>query len=145
MTGEFKITNLLSLDLRGGYANSQREAPYEREFSYVRTNRDLSIDPVGDRFVNALNRQRGDASITFSDLNEDLWSAGADLSYQLLPALTATVGYAFSDTTRTPSRYELHFDATNLPIGVQQLRPVYRSSDTSTPRYYSNMREFYVQ
>src|SRR3546814_4308549 len=92
MTGEFKITNLLSLDLRGGYANSQREAPYEREFSYVRTNRDLSIDPVGDRFVNALNRQRGDASITFSDLNEDLWSAGADLSYQLLPALTATVG-----------------------------------------------------
>src|SRR3546814_6789048 len=67
MTGEFKITNLLSLDLRGGYANSQREAPYEREFSYVRTNRDLSIDPVGDRFVNALNRQRGDASITRSE------------------------------------------------------------------------------
>src|SRR3546814_18580207 len=129
MTGEFKITNLLSLDLRGGYANSQREAPYEREFSYVRTNRDLSIDPVGDRFVNALNRQRGDASITFSDLNEDLWSAGADLSYQLLPALTATVGYAFSDTKRTSSRYELHFDATNLPIGVQQLRPDYLLSD----------------
>src|SRR3546814_15091190 len=75
----------------------------EREFSYVRTNRDLSIDPVGDRFVNALNRQRGDASITFSDPNEDLWSAGADLSYQLLPALTATVGYAFSDTKRTRS------------------------------------------
>src|SRR3546814_20475703 len=83
------------------------------------------IDPVGDRFVNALNRQRGDASITFSDLNEDLWSAGADLSYQLLPALTATVGYAFSDTKRTSSRSELHFAAPNLPIGVQQLRPDY--------------------
>src|SRR3546814_7629414 len=142
MTGEFKITNLLSLDLRGGYANSQREAPYEREFSYVRTNRDLSIDPVGDRFVNALNRQRGDASITFSDLNEDLWSAGADLSYQLLPALTATVGYAFSDTKRTSSRYELHFDATNLPIGVQQLRPDYLLSDATIQLYDLTMLDF---
>src|SRR3546814_19161283 len=64
MTGEFKITNLLSLDLRGGYANSQREAPYEREFSYVRTNRDLSIDPVGDRFVNRSDERRvGKASV----------------------------------------------------------------------------------
>src|SRR3546814_494576 len=142
MTGEFKITNLLSLDLRGGYANSQREAPYEREFSYVRTNRDLSIDPVGDRFVNALNRQRGDASITFSDLNEDLWSAGADLSYQLLPALTATVGYAFSDTKRTSSRYELHFDATNLPIGVQQLRPAYLLSDATIQLYDLTLLDF---
>ena len=113
LVGEFKLMDDLSLDLRGGYANSQREAPYEREFEYVRTNRDT--DALGDQFVNLLNRQRGDASITFSDLNEDLWSAGADLSYKVSPALTLTAGYAFSDTKRTSSRYELHFDATNLP------------------------------
>ncbi|WP_150290307.1 TonB-dependent receptor domain-containing protein [Sphingobium estronivorans] len=142
LVGEFKLGDALSLDLRGGYANSQREAPYEREFEYVRTNRDLSVDPVGDRFVNALNRQRGDASITFSDLNEDLWSAGADLSYKFSSDVTLTTGYAFSDTKRTSSRYELHFDATNLPISVQQLRPDYLLSDASIQLYDMTLLDF---
>jgi outer membrane receptor protein involved in Fe transport len=135
LVGEFKLGDL-SLDVRGGYANSQREAPYEREFVYVRSNRALTVDPVGDRFINLLNRQRGDASVTFSDLNEDLWSAGADLSYKVSPALTLTAGYAFTDTKRTSSRYELHYDATNLPIPVQQLRPDYLVSD-STIQYFN--------
>src|SRR3546814_5189558 len=69
-------------------------------------------------------------------------SAGADLSYQLLPALTATVGYAFSDTKRTSSRYELHFDATNLPIGVQQLRPDYLLSDATIQLYDLTLLDF---
>ncbi|EZP70777.1 TonB-denpendent receptor [Sphingomonas paucimobilis] len=140
--GEFKLGEAMSLDVRGGYANSQREAPYEREFEYVRTNRDLATDPVGDRFVNALNRQRGDASVTFSDLNEDLWSGGVDLSYKFSPDLTASVGYAFSDTKRTSSRYELHFDATNLPIPVQQLRPDYLLSDASIQLFDISLLEF---
>jgi len=142
LVGEFKLGNGLSLDLRGGYANSQREAPYEREFVYVRSNRDLNVDPVGDRFINALNRQRGDASITFSDLNEDLWSAGADLSYKVSPALTLTAGYAFSDTKRTSSRYELHFDATNLPIPVQQQRPDYLLSDATIQLFDLTLLDF---
>ncbi|ALR21678.1 TonB-dependent receptor domain-containing protein [Sphingobium baderi] len=142
LVGEFKLGNGLSLDLRGGYANSQREAPYEREFVYVRSNRDLTVDPVGDRFINALNRQRGDASITFSDLNEDLWSAGADLSYKVSPALTLTAGYAFSDTKRTSSRYELHFDATNLPIPVQQQRPDYLLSDATIQLFDLTLLDF---
>lgn len=141
MAGEFKLGDA-SLDVRGGYANSQREAPYEREFVYVRSNRDLATDPVGDRFINALNRQRGDASITFSDLNEDLWSAGWDLSYKFSPDLTATVGYAFSDTKRRSSRYELHFDAINLPIGAQQMRPDYLLSDASIQFYDIGLLEF---
>ncbi|SCW68709.1 TonB-dependent receptor [Sphingobium faniae] len=142
LVGEFKLGDALSLDLRGGYANSQREAPYEREFVYVRSNRALDIDPVGDRFINALNRQRGDASITFSDLNEDLWSAGADLSYKVSPALTLTAGYAFTDTKRTSSRYELHFDAINLPVPVQQLRPDYLLSDASIQLYDMSLLDF---
>ncbi|MCI4589536.1 TonB-dependent receptor [Sphingobium sp. BYY-5] len=142
MVGEFKLSDALSLDLRGGYANSQREAPYERDFEYVRSNIDTAIDPVGDRFINALNRQRGDASITFSDLNEDLWSAGADLSYKFSPNVSLTAGYAFTDTKRTSSRYELHFDATNLPIPVQQLRPDYLLSDASIQLYDISLLEF---
>ena len=141
MVGEFKLGDI-SLDVRGGYANSQREAPYEREFVYVRSNRDLATDPVGDRFINALNRQRGDASVTFSDLNEDLWSAGWDLSYKFSPDLTATIGYAFSDTKRTSSRYELHFDAINLPIGAQQMRPDYLVSDAAIQLYDIGLLEF---
>ncbi|WP_022681105.1 TonB-dependent receptor domain-containing protein [Sphingobium bisphenolivorans] len=142
IVGEFKLMDALSLDVRGGYANSQREAPYEREFEYVRTNRDLSVDPVGNRFINALNRQRGDASITFSDLNENLWSGGWDLSYKFSPALTLTAGYAYSNTKRTSSRYELHFDATNLPISVQQLRPDYLLSDASIQLYDMGLLDF---
>lgn len=142
LVGEFKLGDSLSLDVRGGYANSQREAPYEREFVYVRTNRALTEDPVGDRFINALNRQRGDASVTFSDLNEDLWSAGADLSYKFSPAVTLTAGYAFTDTKRTSSRYELHYDATNLPLGVQQLRPDYLTSDAIIQLYDISLLEF---
>jgi hypothetical protein len=140
--GEFKLTDALSLDLRGSYANSQREAPYEREFVYVRSNRDLTVDPVGDRFVNALNRQRGDASVAFSELNENLWSAGADLSYKIAPTFTVTAGYAFTDTKRTSSRYELHYDATNLPIAVQQLRPDYLTSDATLQLYDISLLEF---
>ncbi|MFD1105633.1 TonB-dependent receptor domain-containing protein [Sphingobium olei] len=141
LVGEFKLGDL-SLDLRGGYANSQREAPYERDFEYVRTNRPLDTDPVGDRFVNALNRQRGDASVTFSDLNEDLWSAGADLSYKFSPDVTLTAGYAFTDTKRTSSRYEFHYDAVNLPIPVQQLRPDYLISDSTIQYFDLTLLEF---
>lgn len=142
LVGEFKLADGLSLDMRGGYANSQREAPYERDFEYVRSNIDTAIDPVGDRFVNLLNRQRGDAAITFSDLNENLWFAGADLSYKVSPDITLTAGYAFTDTKRTSSRYELHFDATNLPVPVTQLRPDYLLSDASIQFFDISLLEF---
>lgn len=139
--GEFKF-GPAKLDLRGTYANSQREAPYERSFKYVRTNRDLATDPVGDRFVNALNRQRGDASITFSDLNEDLWAGSADLNYEVIPDVNVTMGYAYSDTYRTSSRHELHFNGTNLPISVQQLRPDYLLSDATIQLFDISLIDF---
>src|SRR3546814_7030662 len=89
--GEFRFDRL-SLDLRGSYANSQREAPYERSFTYVRTKLPTSQDPTGDKFVNDLGGTRGDATLPFSDLNEDLWSGGADLSSELAPPVTSTDG-----------------------------------------------------
>ena len=132
--GEFKFDQL-KLDLRGGYANSQREAPYERSFTYVRTNLPLEQDPVGDKFVNDLGGSRGDASIAFSDLNEDLWSGGVDLSYEVAPRITATVGYAYSDTHRVSERRSFLFRGSNLPLAVQQLRPDYLLSDATIQLY----------
>lgn len=121
--GEFKLGDGISLDLRGAYANSQREAPSEMYFEYVRTN--TPSDLYGNYFVNRLNNGNGgDASVSYSDLNEDLWSAGVDLSYQATPEIGLTVGGAFSDTKRTSSRRDFQFQAPNsFPTAVGMLRP----------------------
>ncbi|PZQ24478.1 MAG: TonB-dependent receptor [Sphingopyxis macrogoltabida] len=132
--GEFHFDRL-KLDLRGAYANSQREAPYERSFTYVRTNLPTEQDPVGDKFVNDLGGNRGDATLAFSDLNEDLWSGGADLTYEVAPNVSATVGYAYTDTDRVSVRRAFQFRASGLPIAVQQLRPDYLLSDASIQLY----------
>jgi len=142
--GEFHFDQL-KLDLRGGYANSQREAPYERSFTYVRTNLPTAQDPLGDKFVNDLGGSRGDASIAFSDLNEDLWSGGVDLSYELAPRITATVGYAYSDTHRTSERRSFQFRGSNLPLAVQQLRPDYLLSDATIQLYDITLLETSAQ
>ena len=142
LVGEFHFDRL-KLDLRGAYANSQREAPYERGFTYVRTNQ--PGDPVGDKFVNDLGGNRGDATIAFSDLNEDLWSGGVDLSYELAPRITATVGYAYSDTHRVSERRTFQFRASNLPLAVQQLRPDYLLSDATIQLYDITLLETSAQ
>ena len=134
--GEFKPSSDVSLDLRGSYANSKRNAPYELYFEYLRTN--SGADPLGQFYVNRLNNGNGgDARITFSDLNEDLWSAGADLSWKVRDNFTLTTGGVFSDTRRTSSRRQFQFLAPGicegvpstvsscLPSGVTLMRPDY--------------------
>jgi len=122
IVAEFQPVEGLGVDVRGGYANSQREAPFELAFEYVRTN--AEADPYGQYFVNRLNRNAGSADITFSDLNEDLWSAGVDVSYELAPGIVATIGGAWSDTSRTSSRRQFLFDApSTMPQGVGMFRP----------------------
>jgi outer membrane receptor protein involved in Fe transport len=119
---ELKPTDKLSIDLRGGYAKTQREAPYEFNFDYVKTN--TSADPFGNLFVNNLNGNSGSANVTFSDLNEKLWSGGIDISYQATPDITATVGGAYSDTDRVSSRRAFTFRASgNFPAAAAVLRP----------------------
>jgi len=120
--GEFRF-GPVSLDLRGSYANSQREAPYETSIGYVRSNR--ATDPYGDIFINRLNNgQNGSASVAFSDLNEDLWFGGADLSWLVMPRLTVGGGYSYTDTQRTSERREFQFIApSDFPVGVATLRP----------------------
>ncbi|WP_126173700.1 TonB-dependent receptor domain-containing protein [Altericroceibacterium xinjiangense] len=113
----------LTVDLRGAYANSQREAPYELSFEYVRTN--VDADPYGGYFVNRLNNGNGgDATVSFSDLNENLWTGGIDVGYRLTPELLFVTGYYYADTDRTSSRRDFQFQApSDFPPAVGMFRP----------------------
>lgn len=121
---ELKLTDKLSLDLRGGFANSKRQAPDEFSYEYARSND--PNDPYGAYFVNTLggSQRGGSASVSYSDLNENLWSGGLDLSYKIIPDVTATVGYAVTDTKRRTEVRDFQFRAdSTLPVGIGLLRP----------------------
>ena len=109
-TGELEFGDL-SVDLRAGYAQTQREAPFEWEFTYTRSNN--PNDPLGNLFLNTLDPQRGGAIVAFSDLTEDLYYGGLDVSYQLANWLGVTVGGAYTDTTRLSSRREFDIRASS--------------------------------
>jgi len=123
LVGEFTPAEGVKIDVRATYANSKRDAPYELSFEYVRTN--VPADPFGDRFINILNNgNRGDATISFSKLDEDLWSGGVDISYVLTPEITVTGGANYSDTKRFSSRRDFQFSApSSFPDGIGVLRP----------------------
>ena len=131
LVGEFHLTPELSVDLRGGYANTRRNAPDEFSYQYYRSNAPVcgatatpGCDPYGATFINTLsNGQTGTAEVSYSFLDEDLWSGGIDLSYRLTPEITATVGYAYTDTSRRNERRAFIFRASNLPQGLAVLRP----------------------
>jgi hypothetical protein len=123
LASDFKLGKF-SLNLRSGFAASHREAPYEFDYIYFRSNR--AGDPLGSYFINRLNRQQGQADVAFSDLTEHLYSAGADLSYAVTPQVTATIGYALSDAVRDSTRRDFQFNpSAPLPDGVTFLRPDY--------------------
>ncbi|WP_294390028.1 TonB-dependent receptor [uncultured Sphingomonas sp.] len=131
--GEFHMGDL-ALDLRGGYANSQRESPYERDFTYT-YDRGTAKD-----YVNFLSRTGGQsASVAFNDLNENVWAGGVDLSYRVPGArdLRISGGYAYNKTDRTSSRYLFDYVSAGgaLPIAVAQERPDYLVSDYNIYTY----------
>lgn len=117
----------LSLDLRGAYANTRRDAPYERYFRYQFVERYQDM-PIND-YVNTLGTLTP-ATVAFSALDENLWSGQADLAYRFnigMP-LTLSTGYYFNDTQRTSSRYQFQYYGPNgsaLPLLLGQLRPDY--------------------
>lgn len=130
LAGEFRFDEL-SLDVRAGYANTKRKAPYERSFRYQYLQSIFST-PVND-YINNLSTLTP-ATVAFSDLNEDLWSGQADLSYKFNTSfpLKASWGYYYSDTDRTSSRYQFQYfgpSGASLPLVLGQLRPDYLLSD----------------
>ncbi|MBB3033552.1 TonB-dependent receptor domain-containing protein [Alteriqipengyuania lutimaris] len=123
IVGEFEFDGF-DLDLRGGFAQTDRESPYEYRFDYVRTNN--PNDPFGDFFVNPLdnNLPGGQASVTFSDLTEKVYYGGADLTVPIADIVSVTIGGAYTDTERYSERREFQFDApSNFPTGIGLLRP----------------------
>ena len=135
--GEFELSPGFELDVRGAYANSKRNAPYERQFQYLcadpaslstgtiaQTGQLSDPDAQFQCEVNGAQTAAGRgpgvyavtgrftpfASIVFSELEEDLYSGQADLSYKLSTErpFTLSAGYYYSDTDRRSSR--LPFD-----------------------------------
>lgn len=123
LVGEFKPMEGLSLDVRAGFANSQREAPAETTIEYFKTNN--SADPYGDLYQISLTGNVGNRPrIAFSDLDENLWSAGADLTYKVTSGLNLSVGYAYQFTKRVTLRREFQLNADNsAPTAILLLRP----------------------
>ena len=113
IVGEFDF-DPITLDLRGGFARTDREAPYNLTYTYARTND--PDDPFGEYYRVDLSRTLGNVfqetgvESVFSDLNEELWYGGVDLSYEAMPALVGTIGYAYTDTDRYSQRRGFVFD-----------------------------------
>ena len=120
LVGEMRFGDI-ALDVRGGYAQTQRNAPYEYEFVYVRTNN--PNQDTGDIYINVLDRQRGSASVAFSELTEDLYYGGIDVSAPLTDWATLTVGGAYTVTDRLSERRQFLIQGNGLPPGVGALRP----------------------
>ena len=134
--GEFKFGDL-SVDLRGTYANSKRRAPYERFYSYAFN------DTIGD-YTNDLRAPGQNATISFSDLNDDVYYGAVDLSYKLPTSLpwSISTGYAYTDNTRQAIRRDFEFfPASALPLGVAQERIDYLVSDFNVYQFNVLLRE----
>ena len=113
----------VSIDTRASYSHSSRSAPYELSMGYARTN--IAADPYGAHFVNRLSGQnRNFANIAFSNLGEDLMSAGLDLNWRVRPGLALTAGVDYAWTERDSARREFQIRApSTFPAGVGMLRP----------------------
>ena len=137
--GEFEFFDDLSVDVRGAYANSQRESPYERSFSYV-----FDAATAND-YVNNLSSPGQNASISFSDLNEDVYAGAIDVAYNV-PGwndFTVSAGYSYTDTKRTSVRRDFQFFRPEgaLDIAVAQERPDFLLSDFNIYTYNIQLRE----
>ncbi len=134
--GEFKFGRL-AVDLRGTYANSKRRAPYERAYSYAFN------DLIGD-YTNDLRAPGQNATIAFSNLNDDVYYGAIDLGYKLPTAIdwTVSAGYAYTDNDRQAVRRDFEFfPAAALPLGVAQERIDYLLSDFNVYQFNVLLRE----
>ena len=107
LVAEFNFDKF-QVDLRGGYAQTDREAPYNAIVPYFRTNFPVESDPFGNLFavdVGALIGGTERIQVGFEDLTEKLWFGGADVSYELTDNLSVTAGYSYSDTDRRSTSF----------------------------------------
>lgn len=120
--GEFKVASDTEIDVRGGYANSKRLAPYEIDIQYYRSNLDTAVDPFGNMFVNTPGYQNVDpTSVKFSRLNENVWSGSWDVSHTFAPGWTGAFGYAFQRNSRTNSRRNFIYQVTGADFLIKSI------------------------
>jgi TonB-dependent receptor len=137
-----------SIDLRGTYANTQRESPYERSIGYFYLGDDNpATQGPGDvdDYVNNLASAGQFANIAFSELNEDLWAGGIDLAYRLpteMP-ITLSTGYNYSTTQRSSSRFQFQYFRPEgaLITEIAQERPDFLLSDFNIFNYGIELRD----
>ncbi|HEY5711778.1 MAG TPA: TonB-dependent receptor [Allosphingosinicella sp.] len=147
LVGEFHFGDF-SLDLRGTYANTQRESPYERSIGYAYLgDGNPATHGAGDvdDYVNNLASGGQFASIAFSDLSEDVYAGTADLGYRLdvgIP-ITLSAGYAYTRTERRSSRFQFQYFRPDgaLPLPVAQERPDFLLSDFNVYTYNIQLRD----
>jgi outer membrane receptor protein involved in Fe transport len=135
--GEFKFDEL-SVDLRGSYANSKRNAPYERTYGYAYD------DIIAQDYVNNLTSPGQSARIRFSDLNDNVYGAGADISYETdigVPIILST-GYSYYKNDRFAQRRDFRFvPVGNIPNPIDQERIDFLLSDYNVYTYGLELRE----
>jgi TonB-dependent receptor len=114
-----------TIGARTSFSRSERDAPYELGIGYQRSNQEN--DPFGEYFLNRLdNGNTGFATAAFSKLEEDLKSAGVDVTMDFTPTFRGTVGYDFAQTERESARREFQIVApSNFPNAVATMRPDY--------------------
>jgi outer membrane receptor protein involved in Fe transport len=115
LSGEHAFGDL-ELDWRGALARSTRDAPYERSVDFL-------IDATGTQFYGRSNNN----SIRFSELQDDVASAGIDLRYTLPISdqrdIEFLAGYAYSNAVRTYELNQFLFGGgANLPADVARAR-----------------------
>ena len=126
LVGEFEFGNL-NIDLRGSYANAQREAPYEREIQYA-------FDSTANDFIHDTRTGGQTDLLSFSDLSDDVWGGQIDLTYSVPTGrrFDINVGYAYYLNQRDFERRAFRFVTQRqggLPLEVAQLRPDFLFSD----------------
>ena len=145
--GEFRFDQL-SIDVRGTYANTQRESPYERDIGYFYLgDNNPATKGTGDvdDYINNLSSGGQFSNIAFSDLSEDIYAGQADLSYRLdfgVP-VTLSTGYGYTKQERSSSRYQFQYFRPGgaLPLEVAQERPDFLLSDFNIDRFDIQLRD----
>ena len=99
------MDGMLEIDWRAAYAKTSRDAPYESRFQY-------GVDADG----NFIHNVQGNL-ISFSELDDDIVSGGADVAYTV-PLSNArevvfSAGVSSFDNNRDAVRHDLQFEAVN--------------------------------
>jgi outer membrane receptor protein involved in Fe transport len=130
LVGEFDF-GALDVDTRATYAQSRRDSPYERTISY-------RFDNAARDFVNDLRTNGQFARISFSNLVDNVYAGGIDLSYRLPTAksISLSAGYAYLKNDREATRRDFRYTPLDaLPFAVAQQRPDFLLSDYNIYTY----------